>query len=108
MAKSAPKQVDIASAIHSAQRAAIREECNRVIQLAKQDRQSSISSSLASAIMAGTSVQDFALQQARRSTGQQLGGGPRHAPASSKKGGPSNRGKAAVERLRGKHPGLPR
>lgn len=112
---------DMASARTEAAAAATTAERARITALAELDGESSISASLQGAIESGQSAGDFAIALAKASKDQQAaaltnakadavqGGQLPEAGARSAGNGNEkvNRGQAAVNRLRGKVPGLP-
>jgi capsid assembly protease len=113
-------QAQLDAAAETARGEAVTAERARIGQLAELDAQSTISPALTAAIAEGASVADFALQQARSTREQQASAlaGARadavqadQAPAkrtdtAASSTAPANRGAAAVERMRGRHPGL--
>lgn len=99
---------------------AVSAEQARVAELIEIDAESTVSEGLASAIAAGTSAGAFAIELQKAAKGEQakaLEGAradapkgeqlPAQRPDASASTAKPNRGEAAVERMRGKHRGLP-
>lgn len=108
------------AAVQSAVTAAVTAERERVKALAELDDESTVSEPLNAAIAAGTSAGDFAIQRqkaAREAQAAALTGAradaasatdlPHRRSDTSASAKAPNRGEAAVNRLRGKIPGLP-
>lgn len=104
----------------AAVQSAVTAERERFAALAELDAESSLSDSLTAAISAGTSAGDFAIALARASRQREAGAladarsdaaraDELPQPRTDERGGAAKvgRGAAAVQRLRGSHPGLP-